>query len=261
MAVNQAINFVNLIGPIIATEAQKRGYRICSTVIAQAVIESRYGESVLASKYHNYFGIKCGKQWIADGKPSVNLKTKEEYKPGTLTTISDYFRVYPNMASGVAGYYDFIAAKRYANLKAAINYTQYAEYLKADGYATSSTYVKTLCDTVTRYGLTAFDVTPNYKIPASSQQDVSIASSPGETYTLQQDLYVRDAANGSKIKFDKLTMNAQENGKKDIFGYGILKKGTRVTCQGIKILPNNNEWIKIPSGWICARNSKNIYVR
>lgn len=260
MAVNQVINFVNIIGPIIAAEARKRGYRICSTVIAQAVIESRYGESVLASKYHNYFGIKCGKQWIADGKPSINMKTKEEYKPGTLTTITDYFRVYPNMHAGVAGYYDFIATKRYANLKTAINYTQYAQFLKQDGYATSSTYVNTLCNTVTKYGLTAFDVMPNAKLPTSDPVDTSLYSA-GKTYTLEQDLYVRDAANGSKVKFDKLTMNAQEKGKKDLFGYGILKKGTRVTCQGIKLLPNDNIWIKIPSGWICARNSKNIYVR
>ena len=50
MVVNQVINFVNLIGPIIATEAQKRGYRICSTVIAQAVIESRYGKAVESEK-------------------------------------------------------------------------------------------------------------------------------------------------------------------------------------------------------------------
>ena len=198
MAVNQIINFVNLIGPLIATEARKRGYKICSTVIAQAIIESRYGESILASKYHNYFGIKCGKQWLADGKPSVNLKTKEEYKPGTLTTITDYFRVYPNMALGVSGYYDFIAGKRYANLKTAINYTQYAEMLKADGYATSSTYVKTLTDTVNKYGLTAFDMTPNAKLPAVETFDA--AYSPNNVYTLEQDLYVRDAADGKKIK-------------------------------------------------------------
>lgn len=258
MANAQIAQFINTIGPIIAAEAKKRGYKICSTVIAQAIIESRYGQSSLASKYHNYFGIKCGKQWLADGKPSVNMKTKEEYKPGTLTTINDYFRVYSNMHAGVSGYYDFIAAKRYANLKTAINYLQYAEFLKADGYATSSTYVNTLRDTVIKYNLTLYDnsssVTP---MPIQVDEQSYI---PCKTYTTQQDLYVRDAADGKKIKFDQLSLNAQENGKKDLFGYGILKKGTRVTCQGIKIMPNGNEWIKIPSGWICARNSKNIYV-
>ena len=259
MATNDVLKFISEIGPLISAEAKKRGYRICSTAIAQAIIESRYGQSSLAAKYHNYFGIKCGKQWLADQKPSVNMKTKEEYKPGTLTTINDYFRVYPSMAMGVVGYYDFIAAKRYANLKTASNYIQYAEYLKQDGYATSSTYVKTLTDTVMKYNLTLYDTCTNP--PITVVPTVSSSCQVNHTYTTFQDLYVRDEPDGKKIKFDQLTMNAQENGKKDIFGYGILKKGTRVTCQGIRIQPNGNEWIKIPSGWICARNSKNVYVR
>lgn len=146
-------SFINQIAPLIKSEATRRGYKVCSTVIAQAIIESRYGESGLA-KYHNYFGLKCGSSWKG---ASVNMKTKEEYKVGTLTTISDNFRAYPDMASGVAGYYDFIATKRYANLKTARNYAEYAQYLKSDGYATSSTYVNTLCNTVNKYDLTQYD--------------------------------------------------------------------------------------------------------
>lgn len=60
MATNDVLKFISEIGPLISAEAKKRGYRICSTAIAQAIIESRYGQSSLAAKYHNYFGIKCG---------------------------------------------------------------------------------------------------------------------------------------------------------------------------------------------------------
>lgn len=155
-------SFINEIAPLIKKEAVYRGYRVCSTVIAQAIIESRYGESGLA-KYHNYFGLKCGTKWKG---ASVNMKTKEEYKVGTLTTISDNFRAYPNMYEGVKGYYDFISTPRYSggspnyeagNLKTARNYMEYADRLKLDGYATSSTYVKTLCNTVKKYNLTKYD--------------------------------------------------------------------------------------------------------
>ena len=149
----QAKNFIKAIAPLIQIEAKKRGYKVCSTVIAQAIIESGV-TSTLAVKYHNYFGMKCGSSW--KGK-SVNLRTKEEYTVGTLTTIRDNFRVYDSMAEGVSGYYDFIAAKRYANLKTADSYVQYAEYLKKDGYATSSTYVNTLVNTVKKYDLTKYD--------------------------------------------------------------------------------------------------------
>lgn len=154
MATQAQVNdFIHKIAPLMVAEAKKRGYKIVSTAIAQAGIESAWGLSGLA-KYHNFFGMKCGSKWT--GK-SVNMKTKEEYTPGTLTTINDNFRVYDSMEDGVKGYYDFISAYRYSNLKAATTPLQYAEYLKADGYATSSTYVNTLVNTVNKYGLAKYD--------------------------------------------------------------------------------------------------------
>lgn len=150
----QAKEFINQIAPLIVAEAKKRGYKVCSTVIAQAIIESASGTSSLGYKYHNYFGMKCGSYW--KGK-SVNLSTKEEYTVGTLTNIKANFRVYDSMAEGVAGYYDFISTKRYANLKEARDYKEYANFLKLDGYATSSTYVNTLVSIVNKYDLTKYD--------------------------------------------------------------------------------------------------------
>ena len=153
----QAKAFINMIAPIIVTEGKARGYKVLSATIAQAIIEGAAGTSVLAKTYHNHFGLKCGSAWLKSGKPSVNMKTKEEYKVGNLVTINDYFRVYFNDIEGVKGYYDFISTKRYANLKTANNYTEFANMLKSDGYATSSTYVNTLCNTVNKYGLDKFD--------------------------------------------------------------------------------------------------------
>ena len=149
-----AKNFITHIAPLMQEEAKKRGYKIVSTAIAQAVIEGAAGTSSLAKNYHNHFGLKCGSKWKG---ASVNMKTKEEYSVGTLTTIKDNFRAYPNDEEGVKGYYDFINTSRYANLKNATTPRQYAEYLKADGYATSSTYVNTLVNTVTKYGLDKYD--------------------------------------------------------------------------------------------------------
>ena len=145
--------FISEIAPLMVKEAKKRGYKIVSTAIAQAIIESNWGMSGLA-KYHNYFGLKCGSKWA--GK-SVNMKTKEEYIPGQLSTIRDNFRAYDCMVDGVKGYYDFISSPRYFNLKIASTPKQYAEYLKADGYATSSTYVNTLVNTVNKCNLTVYD--------------------------------------------------------------------------------------------------------
>jgi len=145
--------FISEIAPIIQRLAKKNGYQIASPIIAQACIESRYGLSGLA-KYHNYFGLKCGSSWKG---PSVNMATKEEYTVGTLTSIRDNFRVYANMEDGVQGYFDFISTKRYSNLKSATDPKTYLERIKADGYATSSSYVNTNMNTILKWNLTTWD--------------------------------------------------------------------------------------------------------
>ena len=150
----QAKAFIDYMAPLIQREGFSRGYTIVSTTIAQAIIEGACNTSKLAHDYHNHWGLKCGKNW--KGK-SVNMKTKEEYTPGQLTDIRDNFRAYDSDIEGCEGYYDFIDTKRYANLRDAKSYRQFAEYLKADGYATSSSYVNTLCNTVQKYNLTRFD--------------------------------------------------------------------------------------------------------
>lgn len=146
--------FINLIAPIIQSECKARGYKFPSAIIAQACCESAYGTSLLGYKYHNFFGMKCGSFW--KGK-SVNLTTKEEYTVGTLTAIKDNFRVYDTDEEGVAGYFDFISTSRYQNLKNATSSKNYLELIKADGYATSSTYVNTVYSIVEKYELTQYD--------------------------------------------------------------------------------------------------------
>lgn len=150
----QAKAFINEIGYIIQEEAKARGYKVCSPIIAQACIESAFGTSSLGYRWHNYFGMKCGSSW--KGK-SVNLSTKEEYVPGQLSTIRDNFRVYDSMEEGVKGYFDFINTKRYANLKDVQTPKEYLETIKKDGYATSSSYVNTTLNCISRYDLERFD--------------------------------------------------------------------------------------------------------
>ena len=155
----QAKQFIETIGPIIQEEAKARGYRVCSPVIAQACIESGYNTSLLSMKYHNYFGMKCGSSWKG---PSVNMATKEEYN-SQLVNIRDNFRVYLDIISGVKGYFDFINTNRYANLRTAETAEEYLKRIKADGYATSSSYVNTCMNVVKRYDLERFDQ-QNYKL-------------------------------------------------------------------------------------------------
>lgn len=146
--------FVEQIAACVKKYAWAYGIAVHSPIIAQAILESGWGKSGLASKYHNYFGLKCGSSW--KGK-SVNMATKEEYKVGTLTNIRDNFRVYDSMEAGVKGYFDFINTSRYANLKGVKSPEEYVRLIKADGYATSSKYVDNIMRVIRDNKLTRFD--------------------------------------------------------------------------------------------------------
>ena len=146
--------FIQKVAEKVSKYAPLYGICVHSPIIAQAIIESGWGKSGLASKYHNYFGLKCGSSW--KGK-SVNMTTKEEYKVGTMTNIRDNFRVFDDFDDGIRGYFEFINTRRYANLKGVKNPEEYVRRLKADGYATSSKYVDNIMRVIRDNKLTRFD--------------------------------------------------------------------------------------------------------
>ena len=167
----EAEKFIEYIAPMMVAEAKKRGYSIVSTSIAQAIVESAANTSTLSKVYHNFFGMKAQKGYKGE---YVRMRTKEEYQQGQLVTIYANFRKYPNDESGIQGYYDFLQYKRYANLKYAKDYKQFAEYIRADGWATSFTYRDNLIEKVERYNLTRFDNTNIEYFPRYTDTTVSI---------------------------------------------------------------------------------------
>lgn len=56
-----------------------------------------------------------------------------------------------------------------------------------------------------------------------------------------------------------LTADGKKNAKKGT--YAVLKKGTSVTCQKVITLKNGNVWMKIPSGYVCAKGQKKTYIK
>lgn len=148
--------FIEVIAKYVIKYANDYGIKVHSPIIAQAILESGWGGSTLASKYNNFFGLKCGGSWKGE---SVNMATKEEYTVGTLTDIRANFRVYDSIEDGVKGYFEFINYSRYSNLKGVTNPEEYCRLIKADGYATSSTYVTNLMRIIRDNNLTRFDGT------------------------------------------------------------------------------------------------------
>lgn len=221
--------FITQIAGYVQKYAPQYGIKCCSAVIAQAILESSWGESRLAAQYHNYFGLKCGTKWTG---LSVNMTTQEEYEPGSLTTIKDNFRVYGSMEEGVHGYFEFIQLSRYQNLKGITDPQTYLETIKADGYATSSSYVKNNMAIVTQYGLTKYDM---------AEEGTSVSDLWSKTAELMaaQSGYLEKASN---YNLDSKTSNAGSNNftkySRDVDNLGLPG------CQG-------QPWCATYQFWIC----------
>ena len=87
--------FINGIAP--GALAAQRQYGIPAAVtIAQAIDESGWGQSQLASQDNNLFGIK------GTGPAGSVVRTTEEYENGQPVTVSAPFRVYSNVSQSIS---------------------------------------------------------------------------------------------------------------------------------------------------------------
>ena len=82
----------------------------------------------------------------------------------------------------------------------------------------------------------------------------------GKTYTTSVDLNVRTGAgtNYSIKKYQDLTKDGKNHAYKQ--NYACLKKGTRVTVLDV-IKVENDEWLRIPSGFIAGFYQNKEYVK
>ena len=104
-----------------------------SVTISQAILESEWGKSTLASNYNNYFGIKADKSW--KGK-IANMNTKENYND----VISANFRAYNSKEDSIYDLGKFLKGNsRYKDngLFNGENYIEQANALEKAGYATA----------------------------------------------------------------------------------------------------------------------------
>ena len=86
------------------------------------------------------------------------------------------------------------------------------------------------------------------KKKTTKKKSTKLVIKAGKDYKLKKALYVRKGP-GKKYKIKKrsqLTEDGKKHSKKS--SKAILKKGTVVTCLEVK-----GNWMRIPSGWICAK--------
>ncbi|WP_243445013.1 glycoside hydrolase family 73 protein [Romboutsia maritimum] len=140
-----------------AIENYNKYHILPSITIAQAILESNWGESELSTKYNNLFGIKANSSW--KGK-SILIETGEFYNQ----VIMGKFRVYNNNTESISDHAKFLSENtRYKQVFNESTYLNQAEELQNAGYSTAMdeqgnhTYKKLLVQIIRQYNLQIID--------------------------------------------------------------------------------------------------------
>lgn len=126
-----------------------------SITLAQGYLESQYGNSSLATKANNHFGIKCHSGW--KGK-TYYIKDDDRNEDGEL--IKSCFRTYENAEESYRDHSEFLTGRsRYAKLfdLRSTDYEGWAKGLRECGYATNPKYANLLINIIERYELYDYD--------------------------------------------------------------------------------------------------------
>jgi len=140
---------------IYAVEEMER-YKIPASIkLAQGLLETGGGQSILAIQGRNHFGIKCKNDW----KGKTMKYTDDAY--------NECFRVYDSPRDSYRDHSIFLSErKRYEPLfrLKSTDYKSWAHGLKRAGYATNPKYASLLIKKIEQHKLYLFDKTSSKKL-------------------------------------------------------------------------------------------------
>lgn len=150
-----------------AIEQMEQYHIPASITLAQGLLESNAGRSMLATKANNHFGIKVGGSWTG---PYV---VKSDDRP------DDRFRKYSSARESFIDHSKFLAnGPRYRFLfqLSRTDYKAWARGLKQAGYATNPAYAESLIRTIEIYSLHQFDTGKHH---SQKPETTSPTAAPG----------------------------------------------------------------------------------
>lgn len=195
-------NFIKKIAPH-AQQSMRESGVLASLIIAQAALESGWGESGLTVNANNLFGMKGeykGKSYTCSTKEWVN---------GRYITIRAAFKSYPSWLESLQDHTGlFVRASRYHNLLGVTDYKLACKLVHEDGYATAPDYADKLIKLIEDYKLMEYDSIEMQKEP----QFYEFCSGPITTGDL--DIFVQMAKEKEleNKSVDELTMYVFRSG-------------------------------------------------
>ncbi len=141
------VRYIEKYAAIAVNEMYRSGVP-ASITLAQGIIESASGQSVLAVKGNNHFGIKCHKNWTG-----ATMRADDDRR-------NECFRVYDKAEDSFRDHSDFLRYRdRYKFLfdLPITDYKAWSYGLKQAGYATDPSYAAKLIKCIEDYDLTRYD--------------------------------------------------------------------------------------------------------
>jgi|OM-RGC.v1.023929158 flagellar rod assembly protein/muramidase FlgJ len=125
-----------------------------SITLAQAALESGWGESALAKTGNNLFGIKADSLWRGQ---TLTMNTKEFIK-GHWVVVPALWRKYPSWQSSIDDHAAFLKqTPRYKACFLCTTSPAFARALAQAGYATDPDYANKLIALMSKHQLQSFD--------------------------------------------------------------------------------------------------------
>ena len=154
---NQGSDFIADIAP--AAQQMQVNYGVHASIsIAQAILESDWGESELSAVYNNLYGMK------GDNPGNTVLLSTSEYYNGEWITIQAKFRVYDSWAESIQDHALLFVngttwnPNQYAAVLQASTYQEAAQALQDCGYATDPDYAEKLIAVIEQHALYEYDI-------------------------------------------------------------------------------------------------------
>lgn len=181
---NAHLQYIDKYKDLAVSQMKKYGIP-ASITLAQGLLESDAGRSMLAVEGNNHFGIKCHSDWT--GKKMYHDDDRRD----------DCFRVYRNVEGSFEDHSLFLTThSRYAflfDLKTT-DYVGWARGLKKAGYATNPAYAEKLIEIIERYNLDMYDKGGKFK-----KENAAAVGFAHQPYISNNLLYVR-IGDGESLK-------------------------------------------------------------
>lgn len=204
-----------------------------SITLAQGLLETGGGQSKLAEKANNHFGIKCkGEAEWPSHKPRIYHNDD---------AIGECFRSYQSVDESYRDHSEFLALRPYYKALFNLSVTDYkgwAHGLKKAGYATDPSYASKLISRIEKYNLNQFDHISTDEVYAQlfklygNEQDKYLASNSTKKETHSRKVIERTP---TKTTISKTTVKEEDHVRYEVEQTTTIAKTSNETRPSITI--------------------------